>query len=252
MANHSGSMAIALLDILGFKALIEEMTPEQLYEATLGHFAEMLERAADLHYRGEIKSAAFSDSLFLWSFAQPMPDGQPDAFACVEDMCITVYWLMHAAMRRCIPLRGAIAYGHCLVADGPLGFIGKPIVEAYQLERAQAWAGVSLHPSAAVHLGTIEEMYGAEMRPFVRYDVPMSQGGTKSLVAIKWPQAIDVPHPREAMRPPRPGLDSEERASVERKIANTTAFYERFVSQFKPYVDKNGNLVVAEFVARRD
>jgi hypothetical protein len=52
MASYKGTMAVALLDVLGFRALMAEMEPEELYKATLGEFDTMIERSTSLPLNG--------------------------------------------------------------------------------------------------------------------------------------------------------------------------------------------------------
>ena len=252
MAVEKGEMAVAILDILGFKALMEDLSPEKLYEDTVGQLPEVLERAGVLERWPDqgVRSLAISDTLFLWLPTGPASEleGPRDAYACVEEMCLIVYYLLHATMRRRIPLRGAIAYGECLVStEQPFALIGKPVLEAHALEHAQEWAGVALCVSAEQQLGNIDAMFMPHLRRFVRYPVPLKGGRVEQRVAIKWPDAHFLKHPRETMRPPHSGLPPTEAVLVEAKIANTATFYERFKSR-DPYVNRDGALVLAEFV----
>ena len=154
MAVEKGEMAVAILDILGFKALMEDLSPEKLYEDTVGQLPEVLEHAGVLERWPDqgVRSLAISDTLFPW-----LPTGP---------------------------------------ASDP---------------------------------------------------VPVKGGRVEQRVAIKWPDAHFLKHPRETMRPPHSGLPPEEAVLVEAKIANTATFYERFKSR-DPYVNRDGALVLAEFV----
>jgi hypothetical protein len=67
------------------------------------------------------------------------------------------------------------------------------------------------------------------------------------MLALTWPKAFDLPNPTEAMRPVPPNAPEPLRKDVQEKIENTQYFYDRFKSDFQPYVDKEGALVLAEF-----
>jgi hypothetical protein len=143
-------------------------------------------------------------------------------------MVIVVSGLLARGMRRQIALRGAIAYGECFVADEPPAFLGKPIIDAYELEQGQQWAGASLCKSAAEQLGDLSNMAREPFRPVVRYPVPLKENKTESLLAVKWPLAFDLPHPNMAMRPAKDDATERHRLDVQEKIKNTAAFYDRF------------------------
>jgi hypothetical protein len=252
MPVEQGEMAVAILDILGFKALMAELLPAELYATTLGQLPDVLDRAGTLQRWPDtpVRSLAVSDTLFLWLSTGPGTEleGPRDAFACVEEMCLIVYYRMHATMHRRIPLRGAIAFGDCFAStEQPAALLGKPVFDAHDLEHDQEWAGAALCRSAEQQLGDLDAMYRPDLRKFVRYPVPLKKGRTEDRVVIKWPDAHFLPHPLETMRMPGPDLSPEERRRVDTKIANTAAFYERFKGR-DPYIDKDGGLVVAEFL----
>ena len=248
MGKHRGIVAVAMLDILGFKALMQEMDPEVLYDATLGQLPIIIERSTmALWTEAPLHSAAFSDTLFLWLEPNVIGEGKLDGFAAIQDMCLVVSGLLARGMRRHIALRGAIAYGECFIADEPPAFLGKPIIDAYELEQRQQWAGAALCPSAAEQLGDLSNMAPDPHRPVVRYAVPMKRNAPEELLAIRWPNAFDLPHPREAMRV-REDAPEPLRNEAREKIENTINFYERFKSHFQPYIDEEGCLVIAEVV----
>jgi hypothetical protein len=62
-------------------------------------------------------------------------------------------------LRKQSEVRGGISFGEAYIDEEESVFVGKPIVEAYQLEKSQQWAGVALMEKAVeriperVHLG---------------------------------------------------------------------------------------------------
>jgi len=85
-----------------------------------------------------MKHAFFSDTFILWvendSFHQPR-------FGGFYEWCIHIFI---EAVKRGIPLRGAISRGRAIMDDDKKIYLGEPIVEAAKLESKQAWLGVAL------------------------------------------------------------------------------------------------------------
>jgi hypothetical protein len=68
------------------------------------------------------------------------------------------------------PLRGALAYGECVLDRDTRTFIGQPIIDAYKTEEIQQWIGASLHRSVHNHPSMGERILRLE--DIVAYDVP--------------------------------------------------------------------------------
>jgi hypothetical protein len=86
-----------------------------------------------------------------------------------------------------VPLRGAIAYGRCIVSLDPIYYLGQPILDAYALEHRQQWAGVSLCDTAEQLLA------GTQSLRLVRCEVPIKSGVDPrqvvptSMLVVDWP-----------------------------------------------------------------
>jgi hypothetical protein len=125
-----------------------------------------------------------------------------------------------------VPLRGAISYGECIVSTDPIYYLGRPILEAYELEKRQEWAGVSLCPSAAERVDPESE------NRIISWDVPV-KGGWSSKVfgrgrakdrmfAVDWPAASTGPVPAPDWQE---CFDSLHNAVI-RKRSETQRFFE--------------------------
>lgn len=228
-APTTASRAIALLDILGFRARMKAENPEQLFRETLGELPAIISTSTELLHGPRLESAQFSDTIFVWAtVGQPNEEGgRSAAFDCVQAVCLATFGLMHRCARRQVYLRGAIAFGDCFVSASPPAFLGKPIVEAANLEHRQQWSGVALDRSAEAILD-YEHLWKRGLRPFVPYLVPMKDGRDEVRLVIKWPQGMHLPHPLDAMRRHAHPLTPE----VEAKILHTSAFFETFENLF--------------------
>ena len=83
--------------------------------------------------------AYFSDTILLW---QPLKPPFVDIFVgqCSELIC--------EALAMDIPLRGALALGDAVLDSESRFYLGEPVVEAANLEKAQNWIGLTFGQSA--------------------------------------------------------------------------------------------------------
>lgn len=68
----------------------------------------------------------------------------------VQELLSTVAWLVFETLQGGnTKVRGGLAYG-----DDPLNalFVGRPIAEAYNLEKSQQWSGAAFSPSTVNRL----------------------------------------------------------------------------------------------------
>jgi class 3 adenylate cyclase len=227
-----GNVAVAMIDILGFRDLSRRELPQRIFEEIFEPLVQVRRNAAAVASelsgrREEVFTLAFSDTILVYRpersdfrIASLLP-----ARTCIQLVGAAVADILQKGLRRERPIlfRGAIAWGECLINPvEPRCFIGPPIVEAYCLEHEQEWAGAVLASSAAAAFG---EPAGV---PFVRYDVPLKNGASMAnAIAVSWPLFVDGPDVRfDRLPPPAPDLSAGERAAVLRKQANTRAFHD--------------------------
>lgn len=167
---------VAFIDVLGFKALVENVPQGELVEiyrelqlaarlqTTRAVFPEDARRFdQDAHYedheigRGRVVNVMASDSIVVYSAS----DEYTDALA----VGAAVRGLLVAGFRNGIALRGALAIGEPdeldLKDDASnaqnwtarfAGLVGRGLVHAYELEERCAWSGAILHPDLVAHL----------------------------------------------------------------------------------------------------
>lgn len=171
MASNSTkpiSCAVAMIDILGLKRLLQRRSLNEIADTVMSSFASSMspalgetsigrESASDLTERfirdigfetlpGPI-SILVSDSILSFF---PLVEGDQE-----DTPIIKAAAFLRNAIAICsesdIWLRGAISYGKCLLSEHMSGLIalGPPIAEAYEWERNQNWIGGILAPSAA-------------------------------------------------------------------------------------------------------
>jgi hypothetical protein len=84
-----------------------------------------------------IKFYNFSDSIFVFS--------KDDEFVSLRHFLTYVKRVMRMALRKGIPLKGAIAFGNIAVDVSHNVFCGQPIIDAYILEEDLQYMGVVFH-----------------------------------------------------------------------------------------------------------
>lgn len=182
-----GKRFVAVADILGFKALLTRVPLEEIASrvallldgvgALRVGFVEATDRLRSGVFRPN--SANFSDSVALWSdVLEDFADNLRFATGRMFAQCLAE--VVGRAFVTGIPLRMAIAFGETYVDPERNIVIGQPLVDAFELEKAQEWVGGAFHSS--VPLDVIE---GRGMA--VRYPVPLKANSSHSCsAALDW------------------------------------------------------------------
>jgi hypothetical protein len=124
-----------------------------------------------------VRYAYFSDTILLWV---PLQQVFAAAFVtrCADLMC--------HALRKEVPLRGAISLGEAVMHKASNTYIGEPLIEAAGLEKGQNWVGLALGESATWP-PFIAELDGPSI---IEYPAPMKEKYAKyaSPVVVDWPR----------------------------------------------------------------
>ena len=255
-------VAIAAIDVLGMRKLLETIPLEQIAERIAEPFyaldgpayqfgkvpltARQMER---LGYRrmGGVLHTEISDTILLarrpdWE----MGDTHIANAEAVVSLSEYVAKVTKINSLYGIPLRSAISFGKCLVGvGGRLALLGAPTREASDWERCQEWVGGMLTPSAveALRCGAraAKTINGDDFAPhypnwLVKYAVPVKASAAASLpspsIALNW---ISGTIPTTLMwKAKMPKLPENAGADIKRKVENTAAFAERF-KNVEPY-----------------
>ena len=194
-------VAVAAIDILGMKALLQAKSLEEIAE----HFAEPFygldgpaysagllpvsgEQLEQMGFRrmAGIDSVVISDTILLarrpdWEISSIFSPEHLTNEAAAMNRAIAeaeaVIWLAQYVCKVIkinslygIPVRGAISFGDCIVSiGGRFACLGKPTAEASRWERQQEWIGGMLTPSAIATLRrgakAAKELNGADFQP---------------------------------------------------------------------------------------
>ncbi|MHA1971536.1 MAG: hypothetical protein ACTSW1_01015 [Candidatus Hodarchaeales archaeon] len=159
MAVHKKEIAIAYLDILGFKNIVENESLEYIQEKILNEF-EKNKRETDILFKDvtdkisidnmthEINVRMISDSVIIYcnvEYNESIKKHLMDLKVEFESLLLIsyVWFLVRALFSNGILIRGGISHGECLIGEN---IVGAPYIEAYNLEEVQKWAGILISP----------------------------------------------------------------------------------------------------------
>jgi hypothetical protein len=127
---------LATLDVLGFAELLQR---DGYADRLVSYLATIDTIVRPANVKAEV--IVFSDSVVLTS-----PGDTAEAFAGIITASAAAF---HAMVLSDMPVRGAVAFGQYWRqrSGGSVFLAGRPVVEAYRLERAQKWVGIALCPS---------------------------------------------------------------------------------------------------------
>lgn len=125
------------LDILGFRNLIKEKSPEDIYKT--------IDKCLDIYYSWEKSNELFSTLYFsdTMIFYQTTEEYKETAFLDIYGIAGLIYSRLLAEG---IPVRGAITYGEFNVKQDSKGkniiYFGDALIEAIDLEKKEEWVGI--------------------------------------------------------------------------------------------------------------
>jgi hypothetical protein len=124
-----------------------------------------------------VRYAYFSDTILLWV---PLEQVFAAAFVtrCADLMCL--------ALRKGVPLRGALSLGEAVMHKATNTYLGEPLIEAAKLEKGQNWVGLTL-ANSATWPPFVSELEGQSI---IEFTAPMKKGyeDFASPIVIDWPR----------------------------------------------------------------
>jgi len=189
---------IAVCDILGFKSLFESkvFSLNRLYNklgnisSSIGHsvykdFVPVPKKLKDLRRICPVGVTWFSDTVLLFT----KKDTDEQVIELINCVCYLISDNMRFKETR---LRAGISYGEAIMDDNNEIYLGKPLIEAYELEKKQEWAGGAITKSAEQRILSIQDE--GIQNWLINYDVPIKDNKFENMYAINWTQ--NPYHPR--------------------------------------------------------
>ena len=168
---------VATLDVLGFSDMLYRDTYLKELEEYIGCMDGLLREI--MNSGGEsspVECLLFSDSIVLTSRSVAEEDGL--SFGRIVQACSAA---QHVLIARGVPVRGVIAYGSFWRSEsnGSVFLAGRPIVEAYRLEKALKWVGTMLASSVLHHFPAVRNICRIPNKAKFRAEI--DQGGSWEL-----------------------------------------------------------------------
>jgi hypothetical protein len=177
---------VAFLDIMGFKNRLIREGQERVREMleSLLPTIENIKNSKRVLYAKQVKNSdinttiddfssliypvTFSDSIILFS-----KDESDDS---AIEIIVNAAFIMSEALKKEIPMKGAIAFGEMTVDKIHLLYFGTPLIDAYELHKELQIYGVVLHHTAQKHLSELTKAKTLSGLFAGNYSVPMKSG----------------------------------------------------------------------------
>jgi hypothetical protein len=249
-SNTKSNVYIGILDILGFKDLVQRnshkeliYTYQELYVA-ISVIHDIQNRGAEALNKGEIidfdnikynkiQSLTISDSIILWS--------EDDSLGSFLEMVRFVRLLLFLGIEIGIPFRGAISFGPISVlSEGTkrnasnfnITIVGKGLVDAYIFEMNQNWSGCIVDKRCIDYLNKQGARIKQKIDDFVancnliKYKVPLKVGQVKLEYAVNWiPDKYNSNYEKKIIASFSKKKKRVTDWQIEQKIKNTIDFY---------------------------
>lgn len=214
---------IALFDILGFKDLIRNDELEDVYKVFLrvsNLINDTKEMAGHLQALLETKVVTvlnYSDTFLIYSLdINDIKENRIDkAFHAILAACDSLFI---AANENRLPIRGSITVGDIIVSGDVV--MGKPIVEAYEMERQQEWIGCRISREALECISNKAIDEHTKDLAIIEYEIPCKSGNVERMLAYNWTGSRPFREGNFSILNKRGRIDW----TVERKHRNTWEF----------------------------
>lgn len=186
--NPETQKIVLVLDIMGFKSMINNLSHDDIYLKLYKVFSSInnLKKIQQSALTDKIWIELFSDTIFIIS------SDCSDATLATLNMFVSN--ILCEALKLGIVFKGAYAEGKIIVDRENHICFGQPIIDAYLLEENQAWFGIACHKSVKSitedKIDVVNVIDGKEkivqIKPlFIEYDVPLKYG-TEKLLTFAW------------------------------------------------------------------
>ena len=173
--NTTCKRFVAFFDILGFKDMVLRHSHEEVYEMLKSFSSAIAVLDYDMQFispgavvRIITKPVVFSDSIILIS----NDDSMDSALNILSDAGSIII----NAIKRKIPIKGAIAHGEQTADLKKSIHFGRPLIDAFELQNELQLYGVVLHYTMEKHLVETGNIAICEYDSIFKYPVPMKNG----------------------------------------------------------------------------
>jgi hypothetical protein len=191
---------MGLFDILGYKDIILKRDLGEVFRMhkyLIDEYLDSIEHIDGLYTIGHgsdphekrVTMRAYSDTILF--FSSDISNRTNDEIDRIfDETLIACDFLFMAAETPKLALRGAITVGDLI--DSENIFVSKEIIEAYEMEKKQNWAGcwISKGSIDCISKEALEELEGQNL--IILYDIPLKCNNSVQGYAWNWPKSREV------------------------------------------------------------
>ena len=220
---------VGLFDILGFRNIVKNDKLEDVWKAyreTTSHSSYIMDNLDSLFKSKIINIDSFSDTFLIYT-ADHSNLGQEAIDTHFTVLLAVCDALFHSANTNKFPIRGAITVGELIVKEGI--HIGKPIVDAYEMEQKQDWIGCWICDDAIKLISKELLQRHMDGKLIFKYKIPFKSADIIYCYVFNW---VYLPFEEDydyGFLVKKPGHDW----SVERKHRNTRDYIKFVQSSFQ-------------------
>ena len=222
---------VVYLDIMGFKDIVFRHTHEEVLDIMEQFRLPIKKIKKDAYQRLQgninnsglfnntvIRPVIFSDSVILFS--------SDNSLASIENMIWQVTFILSHALRKGIPIKGAIAYGEQTADIIKSLYFGRPLIDAWELQEEIIIYGVVFHHTVEKYLvenGLIQELLNK--KSVIQYATPLKEGIIKHYL-VNWLKLTETNFPKQAadLKVAIPNIYCNVSGSPRRYVDNTIDF----------------------------
>jgi hypothetical protein len=216
---------VAILDILGFKEMIETTPIDDLSKK----FARVVDGVLNKINR-QLIQAPSEPSLFgdfgdekSWCLSFHFSDtivliSHDDSETSCLKLLVYLRTVTQFLLSSKYPSRGAVSFGEMFVDVDRRMFLGKALTDAHNLEKRQDWIGCAISNSIEVAFPNIFKKSDVLEKVFPVYQIPMKDGPVQNMRTVNWRWGLVVQGGTKSLFP------NIDKWPEKRKIDNTLQF----------------------------
>ena len=175
--EHTKKQYVAMLDIMGFKAMVEKNNPSKIY--TL--FNKIYDESSRQHAFKQLDITIFSDTIIIVS--------HDDSMGCYEDIVFSSAHFANLFIKNGYAINGVIAFGDVTHDKEKNICFGMPIIDAHILQEDLFFYGIVLHESAnkkrLEYTGT-PFLHQNVVDMIINLKVPIKSKGMEEYYCVNW------------------------------------------------------------------
>ena len=184
--SHTKQRYVAMLDIMGFKSMIERYKPKTIYQL----FKKVYDEVERQNNFKQLDITIFSDTIIIVS--------KDDSKSCYEDIVISSSHFANLFIKNGYAINGVIAFGDVTYDKTKNICFGIPITNAHILQEDLFFYGIVLHESAnkqrQKYMGIPFQYYNC-IDMVIDLKVPIKSKGMQVYYCVNWCEGFYTRNP---------------------------------------------------------